>query len=162
MRNTTFALLTFVTLLALGCKHKKPRDGNSLADAIIPVDSANKMLSSYLNSIGYADNDTDLRSLSFDAAALRHYLNTPASGAEITELKVMFAHTLDYINSGNSNLSAGYGSGKLTLIIAGYDSGGNYVFPDNDHVFNKAMPCPENCPPGEAGDALLPSPAMIQ
>ena len=120
--------------------------------AIISLDSANKMLLSYLNSINYHVNDTDLRSVIFDASQLRNYLSNPM----ITNVKLMFAHTLDYINSGGKNNYAGYKSGALTLIVACYDANGNYVY-DNaasySTVLDYGMPCPSSCP--TAGTAAV-------
>ncbi len=111
----------------------------------IEMDSANKMIGSYLNSIGYQQNDTDLRSLIFDADSLRQYLANPS----VRKLKFMFAHDLDYINNGGDGKPAGYQSGKLTAVIAGFDIKGNYVFVlqgNNRMVLNHALPCPTNCP----------------
>jgi len=122
----------------------------------IPVDTANKMLESYLASINYTQNDTDLQSLIIDVNQLRRYIDTP-NGLNITHLKLMFAHTLAYANSPKANTNAGYQSNALTIIIVGYDSSGNYVyFPqDQNMVLDYSQPCPPDCPPGEAGSALL-------
>ncbi len=120
----------------------------------VAIDSANKMLLSYLHSVDFQNNDTDLRSMVFDAACLRDYL----SNANVASVKVMFAHTLDYINNGGQDQPAGYRSGKLTLVIAGYDRSGNYVFSTqgNDKmVLDLAAPCPHNCP--QAGTAAADS-----
>ena len=122
---------------------------------LIPVDSANKMLGSYLSSIDYAGNDSTLRSISLDACMLRDYLNS-LEGQELVGVKVMFAHTLDYINAGHVGEDAGYRSGALTLLLAGYDESGNYYLPENG-IFNKGVPCPTHCPPGAAGNPFIPT-----
>jgi hypothetical protein len=116
----------------------------------IVADSANKMIKSYLTSINYTTNDTNLRSLIFDAAQLRDYLNSTSAG-EIARVKIMFAHTLAYINSGHKNQPAGYKPGALTLVIAGIDESGNYVYIDENEVLDFSMPCPTSCP--TAGNA---------
>jgi hypothetical protein len=124
----------------------------------IPVDSANKMISSYLNSINYQSNDTDLRSLIFNADSLITYITS----AKLANVKLMFAHTLDYINNGGKDQYAGYQSGALTLVIAGYDSSGNYVYynypsAQMSRVLENSMPCPTACPAtGTASSDLLP------
>ena len=123
----------------------------------IPVDSANKMISSYLNSIDYQHNDTDLRSLIFNADSLVTYLTTTG----LTNVKLMFAHSLEYINNGGQDKYAGYQSGALTLIVAGYDTSGNYVYYSYSStspgmVLDQSMPCPTSCPvTGTASSDLL-------
>jgi hypothetical protein len=109
----------------------------------IPVDSANKMINSYLTSIGGSTpTNENLYSLIMDANSLRCYLSNP----EIKNVKLMFAHTLDYINKGHGGQNAGYGSGKLTLVIAGYDQNGNYVLDAKAGVEDNMRPCPHDCP----------------
>ena len=119
----------------------------------IPVDSANKMLESYLSSIN-ADSDTsgNVQSFIMDADAIREYL----SDNSIKKVKIMFAHTLSYINSGHAGVNCGYRAGKLTIIMAGYDSDGNYIFTPDDKVPDRAEPCPTHCPViGTASDMTL-------
>lgn len=135
-------------------------DPNPVSDPdFIRVDTANKMIASYLNSINYTQNDTDLRSLIIDADTLRTYL----ANSSIKKVKIMFAHTLAYINSGHGNQPAGYKNTALTTVIAGYDASGNYVFyryPESsvDMVLDHSMPCPTNCPTsGTAASDLLPT-----
>jgi len=125
----------------------------------IPKDSANKMINSYLGSINYPANDSDLYSIIIDVAKLNAYLNTPvgSSGQRATKIKLMFAHTLDYINSGGQNRNCGYKSGKLTLILATYDSAGNYIYMNGNKVLDHTQPCPSYCPSiGSASNNTLP------
>jgi len=118
---------------------------------MIPVDTANKMILSYLNSINYQSDDTKLRSLIYNADSLRKYL----SDTSIKNVKLMFAHTQDYINSGGLNVNCGYTAGALTIIIAGYNAAGNYVTPNNT-VADRAIPCPTVCPVnGTAANSLI-------
>ncbi len=132
-----------------GHKHKANVNPSSLTtttNQFISQDSANKMLLSYLNSISYQQNDTDLRSIIFDADSLRAYL----ANTSISKVKIMFAHTLNYINNGGQNQNAGYQSGALTLIIAGYDTSGNYVYYNYGDssvkmVLDYGRPCPTSC-----------------
>lgn len=127
-----------------------------LAEApLISKDSANKMVLSYLNSINYQSNDTDLQSLVIDAGSLRQYLNAVKDTNEMVSIKIMFAHTLDYINSGNRNKVAGYKRNALTIVIAGVNASGNYVLFPGGTAFNKSMPCPTSCPTGNANNALI-------
>jgi hypothetical protein len=113
----------------------------------IPKDSANKMINSYLGSINYPSNDSDLYSIIIDVTKLNAYLNTTGStGQKATKIKLMFAHTLDYINSGGQNRNCGYKSGKLTLVLATYDSAGNYIYMNGNKVLDRTQPCPNFCP----------------
>ena len=123
---------------------------------VIPIDSANKMIGSYLNSINYIANDSDVRSFTLNASLLRMYLDSITGGSKITGLKVMLGHRLDYINLGNVNKNCGYSNKGLTLVLAGFTATGDYVFYNNNLVIDNSMACPTNCPPGVAGDPLLP------
>jgi hypothetical protein len=161
MRKILFPIV-LSTLIA--CNGKGSNQGNQPCNvaapasgdpAYIPVDSANKMISSYLNSIKYQTNDTDLKSLILDANALRSVLMDPR-GQNISHLKVMFGHTLNYINAGGENQPCGYKSGALTIILAGYDNQGNYIYCPLGNILDNAMPCPAACPSGQAGQDLLP------
>ncbi len=124
--------------------------------AFIPIDTANKMIQSYLTSIGGTGGvDTSLHSLIVDANALRKYLTTD-SGMSISHLKIMFAHKLDYINSGHAGQPCGYGINGLTAVMAGYNNAGNYVFYPVDLVMDQMRPCPHECPVnGSASNDLL-------
>ncbi len=119
-------------------------DTLGVARCLINKDSANKMLNSYITSLNGNPNDSNLYSLIINANAMRNYLN---DNPDIKNIKFMFAHTLDYINSGHYGQPAGYKSGALTLVIAGYDSSNNYVYIGADMVMDNLVPCPNNCPP---------------
>jgi hypothetical protein len=121
----------------------------------IPKDSANKMIGSYLTSINATSNDSSLRSVVIDVKQLRRYIDSMPGSGEITKIKLMFGHTLNYINTGHSGQNARYTSGELTLIISAYDVSGNYVYYNSDEVIDFGMPCPSNCPPGTAAGPLL-------
>jgi hypothetical protein len=116
----------------------------------IPLDSANEMISSYLYSISYGNNDTDVRSFSVNADSLRAYLSDPS----IKNVKLVFAHTLNYINAGNKGVYAGYQTGAMTIIIAAYNGEGNYVY-HGGQVLDHLAPCPYACPTGVASNDLL-------
>jgi len=118
---------------------------------MIPVDSANKMILSYLNSINYQTDDSKIRSLLYNADSLRKYL----SDTSIKNIKIMFAHSLDYINAGGQNNNCGYDAGALTIVLAGYNKNGNYVTPNNS-VLERGAPCPATCPTvGTAANNLI-------
>jgi len=123
----------------------------------IPIDSANKMIASYLNSINYQNNDTDLHAIIFNADTLRRVLNDSSNG-KIASVKLLFAHTLDYINSGGQNHRIGYKGGAFTIVIAGYKANGDYVYYPSGKVADNAYPCPTSCPvSGNASGNLLPN-----
>jgi hypothetical protein len=105
----------------------------------ISIDSANKMLSSYLASI--VDSTNQLYALFMNADSIRAY----CADTSIHQLKLMLAHTLPYINAGNQGKWAQYQIEALTLIIAGVNNAGNYVAYWNATVPNEAVPCPRNC-----------------
>jgi hypothetical protein len=122
-------------------------------EVFISTDSANKMISSYLNSIDYQHNDSSLRSLIFDADSLRAYL----SNVNIKHVKVMFAHTLDYINTNGQGNNAGYRSGALTVVFGGFDDQDNYVFWQTNRILDHGQPCPMDCVnDGTAASDLFP------
>lgn len=112
-------------------------------NVFIPADSANKMISSYLQSIDSGTTgDSSLHSLIFDADSLRAYLNNQ----NIKHVKVMFAHTLAYVNAMGPGHNVGYESGAFTLVFGGYDEAGNYVFWQGNKVPDYGTPCPSSCP----------------
>lgn len=127
-------------------------DGEVHSD-FIPIDTGNKMLSSYLNSIDYSDNDTDLHSLVISASQLKQYLNTAPDS--IAYFKLMFAHKLSYVNAGHVNTNVGYSRNAFTIIIAACDTYGNYIYANGNQVLDYSSPCPPGCPPGEAANPLL-------
>jgi len=109
--------------------------------SFIPIDSGNKMISSYLASIHSDMNDTDLRSFSINADTLREYL----SDTRIRKVRIMLAHTLEYINEGNFGKPAGYVNGNIGFIVVGIDANGNYVYRNNNLVLDHMTQCPTNC-----------------
>ena len=155
----TFSILSISGLaLALtfqGCGNPQVSAQNTGQDttstsgtSFIPVDSANKMISSYITSLG--GDESALHSLVIDGDALRQYL----SDTSIHNVKVMFAHTLEYINNGQQGQDAGYNQGELTVVIAACNSTGDYVL-FNGLALDMALPCPVYCPPGTGSSDLI-------
>jgi hypothetical protein len=107
----------------------------------IEVDTANRMLMSYLHSVGYPNTDTAIRSLSFDADTLRAYLQNP----QIVTVKFMLAHKQSYINSGYEGKPSGMNPGALTMIIVGLSENNQYVRNSRSGVYDNMYPCPNNC-----------------
>jgi len=137
-------------------KERTITSSSAAGSGFISTDSANKMISSYLNSIS-GSSDTNLHAIIFNADSLRLMLNSTAQG-RITSLKVMLAHTLPYINGGGQDQNCGYKSGQLTLVIAGYNADGDYIFYPATQVLDNGMPCPTSCPTsGTASNDLLPN-----
>lgn len=145
--NRKIVCLLFLFFIILSDK------ASAQSTVFIPVDSANRMIQSYLNSIG---NDAgDLKSLIFDADSLRALLSDQP---QIKKVRLFFAHTLSYINSGGEGQPCGYRSGELTIVIAGYNTSGNYLFYPAGKVPDTGIPCPSSCPSsGEASSNLLPN-----
>ena len=171
MKNKNFAsYVALIIALAAGCKKNSADPSTNLPPAkhtmlnyayasagadspFVHLDSANKMLSSYLNSLSISDPEPDLHSLIIDANALRYYLENQ----NITQLKIMFAHQLDYINNGGLNEYAGLRSDAITIVIAGINENSDYVYTPAVTALDNAKPCPYNCPNGgtAASDLLI-------
>ena len=132
-----------------------PGGASPAGSLFIPSDVANLMIGSYVSSLANDPNNTaqnpDLHSFSINADSLRAYL----AYTNITNIKFIFAHTMDYINAGNQGIYAGLSSNAITIIIAGYDSSGNYVYYNGANVLDHCSPCPSNCPQGAAGVDML-------
>lgn len=149
------ATLLGAAAIAMTLHSCKPSSSRADIEGYIPKDSANRMIRSYLTSIGGDSNpgNSNLYSLIVDADLLRDYLGNK----EIKKVKVMLAHNLAYINSGHEGQNAGYNSDALTIVMAGYNRAGNYVLAPGNVVCNHAMPCPRNCPEyGTASANTLP------
>jgi len=172
-KTVTFLAATGISLFAILACNKKSDPGTG-SNAVMPqqpemkfygfggslggsqpitIDTANVMISSYLQSI-QGNTDTDVQSFSMSADSLRQYLNDTSRG-KIANLKIVFAHTMNYINSGGRGKYAGYRSGALTLIVVGYDINGNYIYNGQNEVYDHMVPCPTSCPNGPAGNGLL-------
>lgn len=109
----------------------------------ISLDTANRMIGSYLQSIGYPTVDTNIRSLAFNADTLRAYL----ADSRVTSLEFHLAHQQSYLNSGGTfGKNIGMSPGKLTIIAVGYDNQGAVVRNSSNGVYEHALPCPNNCP----------------
>lgn len=168
--STTITVIALATLGFFSCQNQNSNGnyqdtGKALSSQSIPEaqmnyfivsDSANRMIKSYLTSIGDTNNvvnNNNLQSLILDADALRAYLNDNS----IKKVKIMFAHKLDYINEDHFGQPAGYSPNALTIIVAGYDGNGDYVLAPGNMVPDRSIPCPTNCPvTGTAANPLLP------
>lgn len=161
--NATF--LAIAGMLTFGACQNTNNDQTATAQSasapttefFVSTDTANKMIGSYLASIGDTAGQVDpdnLQSLILDADALREYLNDKS----IKKVKIMFAHTLSYINSGHKGQPAGYQPGAFSIVVGGYNAEGNYVVAPGYLVPENAKPCPTNCPTvGTAAQPLLPT-----
>jgi hypothetical protein len=162
MKNNHWVKAGIAVCIAFSACTNKPatvsHGRHSLTDSFsrfIAVDSANKMIGSYLKSIDYTVNDTDLQSLIIDVNQLRSYIDSMPTSASITSIKLMFAHTLAYANSSRTGTYAGYNDSAMTLVIAAYDANGNYVLYIGNTVLDYAQPCPPICPSGNAANPLI-------
>src|SRR5690606_29933576 len=123
-----------------------------LDSPFISIDTANVMLSSFLNSID--QGSSNVKSFIVDANALRYYLEN----TEIKYVKLMLAHKLNYINSGGRDINAGYDGNAFTVIISGFGVDNNYIYSPQGAVLDFSQPCPYNClPTGTAAGDLLPT-----
>lgn len=112
----------------------------------LELDSANRMIRSYLNGIDYRVNTNETRSLLFNADTLRKYLNDP-TGQRVKTVKFFLAHNWDYILSGREGLRHRPNDNALTLVIVGVDENGNYVPPPGRRHggFDFCQACPSRC-----------------
>lgn len=119
------------------------RGSSNSADysASIPVDSANRLIESYLTSVEYPSNELSLRSLTFSGDSLRAYLSNP----NVKTIKFMLAHQPEYVNTGHFGVYAGMNPEALTLVIAGLDENGNFVLNNQNEVYEHCAPCPFIC-----------------
>jgi hypothetical protein len=109
----------------------------------ISIADANSMIQSYLTSIDYPNNDSDLRSLTFDADTLRAYLNDTSHGRIVT-LKLMLAHTPAYAQSSYGK-PAGLKANAMTLVMVGLDENERYIYNRDNRVYEHFSPCPTQC-----------------
>lgn len=144
----------FSAMLLASCTSEPQMDGPAMFTHAIPVDSANRMIGSFLNSIDYQVNDTDLFSIVVDAGALRQYLGEVDDGPG-AGIKLMLAHNLDYINAGHQNQPVGFNRDALTVVIAAFDGDGNYVLLPGGNVMDYNAICPPDCPSGTAANPLI-------
>lgn len=109
----------------------------------VPLDTANKMIGSYLSSVGYPYADTTIRSLAFNADTLRAYL----SNTNITDVKLYLAHQITWLDGAANRYGKNVGMqpGKLTVIFVGLDNNGHVVKNSSNGVYEHALPCPTSC-----------------
>ncbi|MCB0699625.1 MAG: hypothetical protein H6551_09315 [Chitinophagales bacterium] len=104
--------------------------------AEVPVATANGYISDYLTDY-YATGKAPTKSMIMDADLLRGYLN---NNTNIENVKFML---------GVRTISVGGVDEEVfTLIVAGYDSSGNYVLSSTspDMILDQLAPCPDECP----------------
>jgi hypothetical protein len=126
----------------MGTKYMRSADGSYGYSEALSIDTANRMIQSYLASVGYPQQDNSLRSLVFDADVLRSYLSNP----NIKSVKFMMAHQPDYIAAGNFGVNAGMNPSAITMVIVGVSSEGAYIKNGQGKVYEHFAPCPKDCP----------------
>lgn len=110
----------------------------------ISVADANEYIERYLDNYYDASSigSTNVKSFIFDAKLLRDYLS---NNADIKDVKFMLG-ARENPTSGDS----------LTLIMAGFDSSGDYVIPSNNKVLDHCTLCPPHCvTSGSASNDLI-------
>jgi hypothetical protein len=120
--------------------------GSGSTSQYISIDSANKMIKSYLASIPDSMADSNLECVIISADSLRRLVDG-TSTSKPTYIKLTFAHTLNYINAGNYGKPCGMKPNAMTVIVSGFTATGNYIYqPYNNMVLDNGTPCPANCP----------------
>lgn len=132
--SPTQATPGFLAHARTGANHSQP----------IPLDTANRMIESYLTSQGYPGNEEALRSISIDADTLRAYLQD----SRITTIKLMVAHQPAYINSGGYQKNAGLSSSAMTMVLVGVDEANKPVLNKSNGVYDQFSLCPKLCDAG--------------
>jgi hypothetical protein len=148
--------ITAMLLMAMTACKKPHRPPTNPPPGYITIDSANKMVSSYLGSVGFPATDTAVRCFTYSAKELRYMLDSLPQSNTLVSIQIKMGHNLDYINSGHAGEFAGYNTEGITLLMVGVNAAGNYVYA-NSKVMNHGRPCPTNCPNGTAA-----SPFFIQ
>ena len=101
--------------------------------AEIPVGTANTYIERYLANY-FVPGKTPVKSMIIDAQMLRDYLSNP----DIQNVKFVL---------GARDVVAGGGTIEVfTLVVAGYDSAGNYVLTPSGNILDQMTPCPNLCP----------------
>lgn len=151
MKPLQTLLLGLAALSLSACRHHPSSNGVHERTNYLPVDTANLMIQSYLTSIPSGDTNRVI-SMIVDADDLRYYL----SDTSIKGIKLMLAHPLSYIHAGNEGIDGGLNSSALTVVLAGFNSNGNYVLSPDNMVLNKVLRCPPFClSSGNAGSNLI-------
>ena len=122
-------------------RHSNARLTGDKYSQSISLDTANRMISSYLTSVNYPYQDTAIRSLSFDADTLRRYL----MDSRITTLKFVLAHQTAYANSDLKGKYSGMKPGVMTIIAVGVDDNNAVIRNTTGGVYEHALPCPNSC-----------------
>jgi hypothetical protein len=111
----------------------------------ISIDTANRMIQSYLTSVNAPATNTFMRSMLINADTLRNYINDTSHG-KIASIKLFLSHQLTWINSGHYGVRAGTKSNAFALVLVGLDASGHYIYNRNNMVYEHLQPCPYHCP----------------
>lgn len=140
MKPLIIILLPLLMIGELSCSKASGSERMESNANFIPVDQANQMINSYLQSVGYPGKDDEVRSWLLDAASLRAYL----ADTSIVKVQVFLAHTLDWINTGKGGIKPQPGEFPNTVIVVGVN-GRNQYQPLKGKVMDNAAPCPQLC-----------------
>jgi hypothetical protein len=91
----------------------------------IPIDSANRMIGSYLTSIGYPSVDTGIRHMIFNADTMRNFLENN----QIATLKFSMAHKRGSISGDNYGSYHGVNSNFFGLLLSGLNE------EEDEHIY---------------------------
>lgn len=167
-----FIAVAVITVSIVSCSREKVAEpGAEAARAVVPnagitnarvvsasdfsqpisIDTANRMIASYLASVNYPYVDTSVRSLSFDADTLRAYL----ADSRITTMRFVLAHQQSYLNAATGRFGKNIGTrvNALTIIAVGLSDNGTVIRNSSNGVYEHAVPCPNIC--GIETDAYL-------
>lgn len=105
----------------------------------ISVAKANDYIQDFIDNY-YTPGDVPVKSMIMDAQLLRDYLDD----TDIENVKFVLGEK-PLTPTGTT----------LTLIVAGYDSAGDYVLTSGGKILDNTSPCPSDCPTGDAGNDLI-------
>lgn len=107
----------------------------------LSIDTANRMIRSYLSGINYKVNTEAIRAWTVAADSLRSY----AKNSSVKYFTFTLAHTLDYMLSGHEGLRPDSNSHAYTLIVKGLNASYQTVTLPDGKVLDQMVPCPDLC-----------------
>lgn len=140
MKPLIIILLPLLAICGFSCSKSSGTESMESNVNFIPIDQANLMISSYLQSVGYPAKDDEVRSWLLDAASLREYL----ADTSIVKVQIFLAHKMDWINAGKGGIKPKPGEFPYTVIVAGVNTRKKYQ-PIRGKVMDNAAPCPQLC-----------------
>lgn len=101
----------------------------------VSVSTANGYITEFISDY-FNTGKAPVKSMIMDAQLIRDYL----ADNTIENVKFMLGARDETVNGQTTQI--------FTLIVAGYDSNGDYVLTSSGNVLDHSDPCPDKCPTG--------------